>query len=143
MNKNVSAYKQLNRFAGNWKMEGILFRDDEAPVTVTGTDSYEWLPGGFFLLHKADVMVGDNRSETFEIIGYDEVTGHYTMQYYESSGISGQMIAMYHSGSWIFTGDNLQFTGSFAEDGNSISGRWERLNGNTWLKFMDITLRKL
>jgi hypothetical protein len=32
-----------------------------ARIPIIGTDIYEWLPGGFFLVHHVDVMIGDQR----------------------------------------------------------------------------------
>jgi len=44
----------------------------EVPVPITGTDIYEWLPGGFFLLHRVDVVIGEQAVRAIELIGeYD------------------------------------------------------------------------
>jgi len=44
----------------------------EVPVPITGTDIYEWLPGGFFLLHHVDVVIGEQAVRAIELIGeYD------------------------------------------------------------------------
>lgn len=60
----------LNFFAGSWKTEGeIRGEGDASPKEIAGHDIYEWVAGGFFLLHRVDVMMGDERTEVIEIIG--------------------------------------------------------------------------
>lgn len=61
------------------RSEGVVLEGPSGPATrITGTDAYEWLPGGFFLLHHVDVHVGDEKVDAFEVIGgYDAATGTY------------------------------------------------------------------
>jgi len=55
---------------GRWRSEGPVV--GEVPVPITGTDIYEWLPGGFFLLHHVDVVIGEQAVRAIELIGeYD------------------------------------------------------------------------
>lgn len=35
-----------------------------------------------------------------------------------------------------------RFTGTFSDDGNSITGHWELLEGSGWRPWMDITLTR-
>jgi hypothetical protein len=34
----------------------------DPPVPISGTDSYQWLPGGFFLVHQVDRVIGQQRA---------------------------------------------------------------------------------
>jgi len=61
------------------------------------------LPGGFFLLHKVDFLIGNDRIETIEIIGVDKQAGKYTMQYYDNQSNSGSMTATYSNRVLIFS----------------------------------------
>lgn len=55
-----SAHRQLDVFAGTWRARGQSFGSLEqnpddpraSPEVWTGEETYEWPPGGFFLLHK-------------------------------------------------------------------------------------------
>lgn len=134
----------LSGFVGSWKTSGTIpGAKESAAIKVEGTDTYEWLPGGFFLLHQADVMIGNNRSQTFEVIGTDKNTGKFTMQYYNNKGESGSMTATEQDGTWRFQGDALRFTGSFKNSGHEFSGQWEQLNETKqWVHLMDIKLTK-
>ena len=33
-------------------------------------DRYEWLPGEFFVLHKADALIGSKASRSIEVSGF-------------------------------------------------------------------------
>ncbi|NOS83561.1 MAG: DUF1579 family protein [Ignavibacteria bacterium] len=142
--KITDEHEQLSRFVGRWNTEGKISATNATPeVKITGTDNYEWLPGEYFLLHKVDVLVGDDKNETFEVIGFDKLNGKYTMQHYDNKGNSGYMIATYEKGVWIFLGESLKFTGGFKKEDKEFSGIWEQLtNGKNWSHFMDIKLTK-
>ena len=43
----------------------------------TSDEHYEWLPGGFFLLHQWDANAGTREFKGTEIIGHDEANGGY------------------------------------------------------------------
>jgi hypothetical protein len=140
----TDAYQQLNKFVGQWKTRGLIPENGTTPeVIVEGTDSYEWLPGEYFLKHSADVMMGNDRNQTIEIIGFDKDANHYTMHYFDNKGESGFMKAIFSSGRWSFEGDNLRFRGSFSEDNKVFSGSWEKKEKSGWTHFMTIELRKI
>lgn len=82
-----SEHERLRVLVGTWKTEGWTREAAGAPaVRIDAVDTYEWLPGGFGLLH----------------------------------GV-----------------------GTFADDGNTLTGRWEaRGDDSSWRPWMDITLTK-
>ena len=137
-------YKQLNQFLGLWNTEGKILSTATTPeVKIQGTDTYEWLPGEYFLLHKVNVFVGDDKNETFEVIGFNKEIGKYTMQHYDNKGNSGLMIASHENGVWTFLGESLKFTGGFKNHGQEFSGIWEKTSDDhRWIHFMDIKLTK-
>lgn len=137
------AYVRLDKFIGKWRTQGVILADDGPGIEIVGTDSYEWLPGGFFLRHTADVLMGNELSQTHEIIGYDKNAGHYTMQYYNNRGESGNMIASINGNQCTFESPTLRFIGEFNEDGSILSGNWQKLEENgAWINFIKITLTK-
>jgi hypothetical protein len=52
--------ERLHAIAGRWDTSGYVIGEPRIPVV--GTDTYEVLPGGFFLSHRVDVTVGDHGS---------------------------------------------------------------------------------
>ena len=137
------AYQLLTPFIGTWRTTGNMkVEDSESDLRITGTDTYEWLPGGFFILHKVDVLIGEDRKESIEVIGYDAASNNYPMHSYDNHGETSVLHASEHHGIWTFLGDNIRFTGAFSEDGNTISGIWEQATSDTWELLMDIKLER-
>ncbi|KAA2241704.1 DUF1579 domain-containing protein [Chitinophaga agrisoli] len=139
-----SAHRLLDPFAGKWRTEGWIRETADHPaIKIQGTDTYEWLPGGYFLLHRVDVEIGEERNETIEIIGFDQEHERYTMQHFDNKGNTGIMYGSVADGIWTFLGTSLRFTGGFTQDGRTLSGIWEQTtDGKNWTPLMDITLSK-
>jgi hypothetical protein len=136
---------QLGRFVGRWNTEGSVRATENAPaVKVCGTDTYEWLPGEFFLLHRVDVMMGNDRNETTEIIGYDKQKEACVMRYYDHKGDTGMMTAACYDEVWVFVSDTLRFNGGFKNNDMEFSGVWEQsADGSPWHPFMEIKLSRV
>ena len=66
------ALRKLDRFVGTWEMKGRTLDSDVD--NVKARTSFEWLPGGHFLVQRfsADFMGMDIQS--LEVIGYDPET---------------------------------------------------------------------
>lgn len=134
-------HARLAPFAGRWRTAGEVLATDSSPaLEIAGTDEYEWLPGGWFLLHRVDVRIGGERVQALEVIGWDGAS--YFMRAFDSQGNVGEMQATVLEGVWTFQGDAERFTGGFGEDGRTLSGRWERREGDRWLPWMDVRLTK-
>jgi len=99
-----SEIRRLGALVGRWRSEGQIVGD--APVPITGTDIYEWLPGGFFLVHHVDVVIGDQEVKAIEIIGeYDPATDSFTGRAYDNLGnITIMRARVDDNGVWTFTG---------------------------------------
>lgn len=138
------ALRLLDMFVGTWKTEGEIKADGDTPaIPIEGTDTYEWLPGGYFLFHQVDIRMGGEQIDSVEIIGYDPANGKYPMHYFGYQGSKGIMYATVEKNTWIFAGETERFTGSFNDSGTVISGKWERLDGSKWVHWMDIKLTKI
>ena len=94
----------LGALVGRWRSEGHVVAD--LPVPITGTDIYEWLPGGFFLVHRVDVVIGQQPVQALELIGeYDPATDSFTARAYDNLGKVTVMCARVdEQGVWRFTG---------------------------------------
>lgn len=144
MKNHSVAYNQLSKFVGKWHTEGLIPGTHNTPViSIKGTDTYMWIVDGYFLLHTADVTIGDDNSQTHEIIGYDYLNNHYTMQHYNNKGNSGLMTATVKDNIWTFVGDDLRFTGGFNEEEDEFTGIWEHHSMTSgWSHLMNIKLSK-
>ena len=68
MNSKEQILNALNAIVGTWNSSGNMLTGEDS-IKVKGTDAYEWLPGKQFMIHKADVMVGNDKVDVIEIIG--------------------------------------------------------------------------
>jgi hypothetical protein len=142
-----SENERLKPLIGRWKTEGRTKEGPGVPAAkIDAVDTYEWLPGGFALLHRVDAQVGDQRVEGAEIIGYDPERQTYLTQYFGSDGPSAYEASLTEEHGdlvWKMSSKANRFTGIFSDDGNTITGHWELLDeASSWRPWMDITLTK-
>ena len=107
-------------------------------------DRYQWLPGGFFMLHTVDALIGGEASQSIEVIGYDAEQGCYVSRSYDDRGASDRFTARLENRAWAIDGLKVRFRGAFEARGTVLAGIWEQLrDGNQWQPWMDIELRKV
>jgi hypothetical protein len=152
--------QRLGALVGRWRSEGHIVGD--AAVPITGTDIYEWLPGGFFLIHHVDVMVGEQKVQAIEIIGeYDPATDSYIGRAYDNQGnITVMRARVDDNGVWTFTGGGdvapvarpssadatgaVRSTLTVSADSSSMTAKWERRDdGSGWQPWMDMTFTRM
>lgn len=140
-----SALQGLAPFVGTWHTTGTVLATS-APYTAT--DTYEWLPGGHFLMHRWDAAMPDGRSQGIEIIGLDAADGakegHYTMQSFDSTGKADTMRAVVDGQQVAYDGDGVRFRGAFNGDGSEMSGTWslQANDSETWEPWMTLSLQR-
>jgi hypothetical protein len=144
----------LDRIAGNWQTEGRVLGSD---LSIRGTDRYEWLAGGYFLIHYVDVYVGDQKVDAIEVIGeHDEGRAAFVARSYDNQGnVASMLVRVDESGVVTFTGgsdvapvakpgqaaptDHVRSTLRIADDRHSMVALWERSrDGLQWTPWMDV-----
>lgn len=138
-------HRRLEIFVGEWRTEGEVLASDSSPaVRFTALDTYEWLAGGFFLLHHVDAQMGDTQVKALEVIGYDAASQTYTTHSYDNLGGSIAYQGILSGRAWTVFGDSERFHGEFSADGNTLTGRWEqRRDGSNWRPWMDVKLTRI
>ena len=134
----------FKNFIGEWKTEGRVFGTDQTPeIQIIGTDTYESILDGFFILHKADVLIGKEKSQTLELMWLLNADDKVSLQHYNNTGSSGLMSGLIKNHEWEIRGDELRFDGKFSENCNELSGNWQRLdNQKKWVNFIEIKLTR-
>jgi len=136
----MTPVQKLEVFIGNWKTEGQTTTGEK----ISGTDSYEWFPGGHFVQHHVNVHMGSQQMIGLEMIGYDATTGKYPMHFYDNQGNNTISQGTEQNGAWTFTGEKERGTFTFNKDNTIFSGTWEGSeNGKDWAPIMDIKLIKI
>jgi hypothetical protein len=146
-NKQNSALKRLGIFIGEWNLEitSMSFHLDPSAIE-RGRSSFDWLEGGAFLIQHSDIAAPDFPPST-AIIAPDDAAETYGMHYFDSRGVS-RIYRMTFSGEiWTlwrdFPGFSQRFHGTFSEDHNVITARWEKSsNGSKWEHDFNITYKR-
>jgi catechol 2,3-dioxygenase-like lactoylglutathione lyase family enzyme len=142
----ASEVKKLEVLVGRWQTRGSTRPRAEAPAAeIVALDTYDWLAGGFGMFHRVDGRVGDQWVEGAEVIGYDPERAAYITQYFGSDGPAAYEASFGELDgalTWTMRSKAHRFTGTFSDDGNSITGHWELHDGSSWHPWMDITLTK-
>jgi len=152
--------QRLGALVGRWRSQGHIVGD--APVPITGTDTYEWLPGGFFLAHHVDVAIGEEKVQALELIGeYDPATDSFTARAYDNQGnVTTMQARVDERGMWTFTGGAdvapvaqpaaadaggaVRSTLTLTADRSGMTARWERSDdGSSWQPWMDMTFTRM
>jgi hypothetical protein len=99
-----SATRRLGALVGRWRFHGHIVGDP--PIPITGTGTYEWLPGGFFLFHHVDVTVGDQPVQAIELTGeLNPATDSFTARACDNLGnVTVMRAKVDDQGVWAFTG---------------------------------------
>jgi hypothetical protein len=138
--------KSLDFLVGTWRTEGQTVPSPAEPsIDITGTDQYEWLDGGFFLVHHVDVHMGADHVKTLEIIGdYDRASQTYAARSFDNQGNYESMRVASGAGeSWTITGESTRATIHPTNSGNTLQVEWERSSdGSHWEPWMDLTLTR-
>jgi hypothetical protein len=145
-------HRRLDVFVGRWNKEGrALDSPFGRAANVSAVETYEWLPGGFFLVHRLDGRLGDDPIACIEIIGYDAATGSYPVHSFYDNGTTNVWQSNERDGTWTLTGDWKTGSGSFKilcktvfdEAGEAMTATWEySRDGSTWSLFWDTTLTR-
>lgn len=132
----------FKRLLGVWKTTGAI-RSGENNLDIIGTDSYELILEGNCILHKADVQMGNDRNETYEIIRLDNSLDKAKMQYFNSKGEEGIMASSIINNQLKIEGPDLKFSGTINNENTKISGKWYTQTENQeWADFIKLNLEK-
>jgi hypothetical protein len=106
---------------------------------MTHQHTYEWLPGGFHILHRWAGYVGARESQGVEIIAYDAGADAYEVHFFDSDGLSRTYQAKARDRVWTFTGTRERCSIMFADDGATMITHWDRSrDGNSWEPLCDV-----
>lgn len=140
----TAEFRPLDAIIGRWTTLGHAFGPDGQPqLPISTTDIYEWAPGGFFIVHTAYGLIGERAMGGIEMIGYDNETGRFHTTFFDSQGnITTEELSV-DGTTWTWAGANIRCTGSLVDNGQRLICHHERLDGDTWVPSMDVTLNKI
>lgn len=141
---NNKELNQLQAFIGKWHAEGTSYADGQdkdnpyaSAAPWTSDESYEWLPGNFFVLHKWNAKAGKREFIGTEIIGYDDTKQKFFTNFFDNAGFHPIYEATVNENVWTFSEPNTRVKVTF-NDTNTITFNWEWKNqGSDWLPLCD------
>jgi hypothetical protein len=148
--------KRLGQLLGTWTTEAT--HPSLPDIVVRGTAEAEWLEGKRFLIQRTKNEHPDF-PDAIWIIGYTERDrvgdtaektadeAPLTVHYFDSRGVFRVYESQIDDQVWrverIAAGFSQRFTGTFADGGNTIIGRWQlRTDDAQWKDDLEITYRR-
>jgi len=131
----------FSRLIGIWITKGTIVTHTN-DLELLGIDTYEYILNENYILHKADVMMGDERTQTFEIFSLTNSKERAKMQYYNSKGESGSMTSYLVKNVFKIKSSTMKFEGKFNDENTELIGKWFLKESDKWINFIDLKLKK-
>lgn len=149
--KRGAAHEHLNVFIGKWHAEGQSYAAGQTTAALRGSvekwvsdETYEWLPGRFFVIQSWDAKTGTKPFKGTAIINYDAGTGNYMTRSYENHGLIRDYFTKVDGDTWTFTGETERARIAFADGGKTQNIAWEwRQPGEAWLPLCDRVAKRM
>lgn len=146
-------HERLDAFVGKWHMEGQQLSGPAGPAApISAIQTYEWLPGGQFLVHRFEGHVGNAPAACIEVIGFEPERRCYRAHTFYNNGQTNVWDIEHRDGQWRTLGDfnasgrqmKVRCTTTFADDGKTMNGTWEHSSdGSSWQAFWKVSARKV
>jgi len=140
---------QLSPLIGEWDLEPSF----PTLPGATGRTVFEWALDGRFLVGRTEISVPE-APDSICLIGDDPRGGAFAQHYFDTRGVIRVYDMTFEDGVWTLQRDSpdfsdlsfwQRFSGTFSEDGATITGRWDASHdkGATWEKDFDLVYRKV
>jgi len=142
---NTEARERLEALVGEWTIGAGP--PEGPPWPGEGRVTFEWLDGTPLLVERWHVDLPE-APDGVAVIGCDGTSGTYYQLYTDDRDVQRVYEMSLGEGVWKLRreGDpfSQRFTGRFAEDGRTITGRWEIAeDGETWKTDFDLTYTRI
>jgi hypothetical protein len=120
------ALRELEALVGEWTFEARWPGGE--PWPGGGRVTFEWLPSRAHLLQRGTVDLPE-APDNVSVIGCDAANGTYSQLYSDERGVCRIYEMSLGDDEWRLWREgepfSQRFAGTFSEDGNTITGRWE------------------
>jgi len=119
MNATHPTLRSLDILVGTWQVSGPGHH---------GTVTYEWMPGGHFLVQHVDLVQDGHHTTGIEYIGHDAASGTLKSHFFASSGEILEYTYELTDGEltiWFGEpGSPARYRGTFTADATTATGAW-------------------
>jgi hypothetical protein len=117
---------------------------------VKAVETYEWLTGKAFIVHRFEGRVGDAPAASIEVIGPVTEGASFPVRAFYDSGIASEwQLKARGTTTWVVTrtwpiaGRDAQVRCTIIDGGDEMTARWEyAINGGDWQVSWDIKSRR-
>ena len=139
------ALKRLEPLVGEWILEATP--PDGPPWPGEARATIEWHDSGAHLVERSTVEMPE-APDGISIMGCDAANGTYFQLYSDERGVCRIYDMSIGNGVWKLWREGepfaQRFTGTFSDDGNTITGRWEIAeDGTNYTTDFDLILRRV
>jgi hypothetical protein len=142
----------LQPLVGKWHTEGQQLEGPLGPAApFVAVETFEWLDGGQFLVHRLDGHFGQQPAACVEVLGKHQ-DGQLLAQTFYNDGnrrdwvVKAEGKALSWNGTWSKgSGEALRvrYTVNFEDAGNTLVGKWEQSgDGHAWQPFLEARATK-
>jgi hypothetical protein len=134
-------HKRLEGFLGHWRVEGhnAPAAPTAAATKVLGEETYDWMPGGFFLIGRWVHRFDSSLHEGISFIGHDPETRAFTADNFDNLGYHRAYRLTELGGVWQFSGAFERASWRFDDDRNGFTVNWEMSkDGKTWAPLCEL-----
>jgi hypothetical protein len=144
-------FRRMEPFIGTWLLEGEQYATDlGGAAKVEALETFEWLTGGHFVVHRFEGRVGDDPAACVEVIGYDEARGEYPVRTFYNDGRQNEWILRETGDSWTLAGEwvgpegvtRVRCSIELGDGGHSRTGIWQYEKDGGWITFWDVRATK-
>ena len=150
--RTISRGSSLDVFVGEWHTEGKQVAGPIGPAAeIAAVQTFEWLDGHAFLIHRFDGRVGDSKASCVEIMGYNRDTGTCRAHTFYNNGLTNVWDMEQRDRAWLLFGEwnmggkslKVRCTINFSDDKAVMTSRWDSSSdGTQWQTFWETKARK-
>ena len=145
--KCAEGLEALLPLVGKWHTEGAQLEGPLGPgAPFAAVETFEWLDGGHFLVHRMDGRFGKQPAACIEVLGKDQ-QGLFAQSFYNDGNVNRWHIAEQGGQRLVMTGEwpsgsaspfKVRYTMRFVEAGNVLEGKWEQSRADgAWQLFLE------
>jgi hypothetical protein len=149
----TSVQRGLDPFVGIWSTEGRQYAGAFGPAArVLARESFRWLTGGRFLVHRLEGLLGAVRMACIDVIERQPFSSGYRMDTFYHDGRSQIWHLEERAGTWIIRADwplpggakrKVRCMQQFDNGGDRRTATWESSsNGTKWETFWNVISTK-